>query len=636
MHLLGYWTQLACLLLTLGLSAYALILCWNNDLRCPSWLERGHLLASALLTLGGGVLLAALVERDYSFALVADYTDDFLPLFYRITAFWAGQAGSLYFWAWMTALFCLIFQITPAYARLSQNSKLHFWLFHHGVMAFFLLLLTSYSNPFTEVIPAPHDGNGLNPLLQNPGMIFHPPLLFLGYAGFTIPACLALGQTLAGEFGRTGHWTLVGRPYAVSAWVFLTAGIILGGWWSYMELGWGGYWAWDPVENASLIPWFAGTAVLHTTVLQSRRGVLPRANVFLIGLTLVTCFFATYLVRSGVVESLHAFGKAPIGVPLLLFMIATTIFMPVVIAAGYGNNPAGQGRELAGLASREGMLILAVWALLALGLVVLLGTMWPVISKLWSANTVGLDQTFYNKVCMPFFVIIALLLSVCPWISWQGGVGKARHLALVGATFAGLLVLFYVLGYTKPVALVGAAAGGACLLSLPLLLVTDKAARKLPASLAAHLVHIGLAMMVVGVAFSGPYQEERQVVLKPGETTEVAGFTFKYEGLREFRTDAMAALEATIIVEQDGKLAGSLLPQRRIYQKFPNAYAEASTIFSLGTEVYATLLGAQEDHTASFTLSAHPLVNWLWIGGTIMCLAPFWGIFRGKNRGEQA
>lgn len=635
MHLLGYWTQLACLLLTLGFSAYALILCWNNDPRCPAWLERGHVLVSALLTLGAGVILNALVNRDYSFSLVADYTDNVLPLFYRITAFWAGQAGSLYFWAWMVALCCLVFQATRSYAKLSPGTKLHFWLFHHGVMAFFLLLLTSYSNPFTEIFPVPPDGNGLNPLLQHPGMIFHPPLLFLGYAGFTIPACLALGQTLAGEFGRAGHWTVVGRPYAVSAWVFLTAGIILGGWWSYMELGWGGYWAWDPVENASLIPWFAGTAFLHTAVMQSRRGVLPRVNVFLVGLTLVTCFFATYLVRSGVVESLHAFGRAPIGVPLMLFMIAAVIYLPVGIAAGYGQAREG-GKELSGLASREGLLILAVWALLALGLVVLMGTMWPVISKLWSANTVGLDQSFYNKVCMPFFVVLAMLLCVCPWMSWQGGVGKVKHLSLVVAVFGGLLVGFYLAGYTLLVPLVGMAAGGACLLSLPLLLITDKAARGLPASLSAHLVHIGLALMVVGVAFSGPYQQERQVVLKPGESTDMAGFSFRYETLREYRTDRMAGLEAIIQVSKDDRVLGTLHPERRIYRNFPNAYAEASTIFSLGTEVYATLLGAQEDHTATFTLSTHPLVNWLWVGGTIMCLAPFWGIFRKKRAGEQA
>ncbi|MCA1946243.1 MAG: heme lyase CcmF/NrfE family subunit, partial [Desulfovibrio sp.] len=273
---------------------------------------------------------------------------------------------------------------------------------------------------------------------------------------------------------------------------------------------------------------------------------------------------------------------------------------------------------------------------LALGLVVLMGTMWPVISKLWSANTVGLDQSFYNKVCMPFFVVLAMLLCVCPWMSWQGGVGKVKHLSLVVAVFGGLLVGFYLAGYTLLVPLVGMAAGGACLLSLPLLLITDKAARGLPASLSAHLVHIGLALMVVGVAFSGPYQQERQVVLKPGESTDMAGFSFRYETLREYRTDRMAGLEATIQVSKGDRFMGTLHPERRIYRNFPNAYAEASTIFSLGTEVYATLLGAQEDHTATFTLSTHPLVNWLWVGGTIMCLAPFWGIFRKKRAGEQA
>ena len=283
--------------------------------------EKAAFALAVILSSACLILFNAFARCDFTFQYVADYSATTLPLFYRVTAFWAGQAGSLLFWAWAVTFFCMFFRHSSAYERLADRSRLFYWLFHFGVLAFFLFLLCTWNNPFETASPAPAEGNGLNPLLQNPGMIFHPPLLFLGYAGLLVPALVALVESFSGECSPKESWAVTAGPFLLVAWAFLSAGIILGCWWSYMELGWGGYWAWDPVENASLIPWLLATAFLHTRLAQIHHGTLPRFNTCLVIITAASTFFATYLVRGNVVRSLHAFGGGGIALPLLVFVL---------------------------------------------------------------------------------------------------------------------------------------------------------------------------------------------------------------------------------------------------------------------------------------------------------------------------
>ena len=261
------------------------------------FVEKANLCLTGCYIIASAILIYALASYDFSLVYVASYTDRLLPLFYRITAFWAGQAGSMLFWAFSVAICGGLFQLTRSYKSLTPDTRLWYWVFYLGIMSFFGLILVTWNNPFLMNHAVPQDGNGLNPLLQNPGMIFHPPLLFLGYGGFVIPSCLALAQALSRRQADEAAWTDVARPFTLAAWAMLTAGIVLGGWWAYMELGWGGYWAWDPVENASLIPWLIATAALHTMLIQTRRNKLHGVNVFLMALTTISAFFATYLVR---------------------------------------------------------------------------------------------------------------------------------------------------------------------------------------------------------------------------------------------------------------------------------------------------------------------------------------------------
>lgn len=624
MHLSAYLLLIASLLFALFFAATAAIQLWQGRSTALPWIEKAHLMLTGFMTLSSAVLLYALVNFDFSLVYVASYTDRALPLFYRATAFWAGQAGSMLFWAWSVALFGVIFALTGDYRALSLRTKLWFWLFFLAVMAFFLLILTAWSNPFLAAAPAPTDGNGLNPLLQNPGMIFHPPLLFLGYGGFAIPGCLALAQAMSDGYGREGAWAGIARPFTLTAWLFLTAGIVLGGWWSYMELGWGGYWAWDPVENASLIPWLVSTAFLHTSVIESRRGKLHRVNILLMALTTISAFFATYLVRSGVVDSLHAFGDGGVGRPLLIFILAS-LAVTVAVTLVWRKDDA---RPLSGVDSREGFLVLVAWMLLALSAIILVATMWPVFSKFWVEKPMGLEPAFYNRVCLPLFAGIAMLLAVCPWLGWKGGVRSMPKLLTVLGVMAVVTAMIWY-AYRMPLAALSAGAGAACVAGIIILLSTETHVRRNRASLAAYGVHMGLALMVLGVAFSGPYKIEQDLEIPRDATVKLGKYDLHYVNLYEGEGPGYIFIEAELKVTREGAPVGVLSAQRRLYAKFDRqAYAEAATIFGLGDELYATLLGVNAEGLATIKVSVNPLVNWVWIGGTLMCIAPFLGLRR--------
>lgn len=618
MHLTGYVGLLFSLLAFLFLAAWAGIAAWSDKDESLVMVERGQLFGVGGVIFSSLLLLMALSTRDYSFHYVYNNVDNALSFVYTLTAFWGGREGSLLFWELIIAVSGGIFLFTPGYKVLAPRTRLFFWMFYLTIQAFFLLILTCWSNPFIEMIPAPIDGRGLNPLLRNPGMIFHPPLLFFGFAMYAIPASCALAASIACE---EKSWIKVSRNWNILSWLFLTAGIVLGGWWSYMELGWGGYWAWDPVENASLIPWFAGTAVLHTSIIEARRNALQRTNVFLMAMTFLLCIFSTYLTRSGVIDSLHTFGESAVSAPLFWGQVAfiAAILMVTFMSA----RPIH--RTLSDLVSRQGMLVVTAWALLSLGMVVALGTMWPVISKLWTTKAMGLDANFYNRVCLPFLTMLVLIFAFCPWLGWKGGVRNQTGLFIVAGTLLVALGGFYFTGMTKLLAAVTAASSVAAMVSIVLLFVFNPAMRKTRRSWGAYGIHFGVVLMALGVAFSGPYKIEQEFLMAEGDTIEIGDFRIKYISMAEDSTDELRARATTTLeVYRDGEMLGLMLPDKRIYKNYEQSqFAEVSTIFSLGDEVYSTLLGFTEDERASFKISVNPLVNWVWIGGTIMCVLPF-------------
>ncbi len=596
-------------------------------------------LLTACLAGASGILLHALVVHDFSLVYAADYTDRHLPLFYRITAFWAGQAGSLLFWALCCAVCGTLFQFGRAYRTLSVATRSRYQVFYLGIMAFFCLLLITWSNPFLVYAPhPPADGNGMNPLLQNPGMIFHPPLLFMGYAGFLVPGCLALACAFE-RSGEASPWSEAVRSFFIVAWALLTAGIVLGAWWAYMELGWGGYWAWDPVENASLLPWLIATAALHTMVLEQRRDKLHGVNVLLTGLTTIAALFGTYLTRSGVVQSVHAFGDGGVGTPLLLcvaVLLATTL-----IAARAARRP--EAAPPAGLESREGFVILTSWLSAALTIIILLATLWPVLTALWNGaapagaqpsaheveGAVGLTQDFYNLVCLPLFAVLIVLMAACPHLAWKGGLRDKLGAAVAAGVFCLSVAVLWLADYREPTALLASGAACAVLAGSVLHIIRNRGDRR---SLCASFVHAGIALMALGIAFSGPYKTEVRVALAKGESVTLGN---RHVTLRELFTGNgpdHRFLEALLEVRRGEQLEGTVAPQQRIYFKRQGmTFAEAAVLPSPGREFYAALLGLDDRERAVLNLSLHPLVNWIWIGGVIVCLAPLF-MLGGRKR----
>jgi len=615
MYLFAHGAMLLALLLSVLGAGLACIEAWTERGKALPWLERLNMSSVILVTFASAILLRALVSRDFTLSYVTQYTDSTLPLFYTITAFWAGQAGSLLFWALVMGAASILFLFSNTYQKLNPKTKLYFWMFFLPVQAFFLLLLTGPSSPFVTLVTPPVDGQGLNPLLRNFGMVLHPPLLFIGYAGFTIPACLALASTMTGE---RRLWVEGAHNWNVASWSLLTSGILLGGWWAYMELGWGGYWAWDPVENASLIPWFSATAFLHTSIIERRFGALPRTNVFLACLTLLLCIFATYLVRSGVVESLHAFGEGGVALPLIL---AISFGMIVSVAVALAR-PVGEGSSLPNLDSKQGMVVLLVWLLMLLGAIVLMGTLWPVLSQLWETNPVGVNQGFYNTICLPLFTAMAMLLALAPWLGWKGGFWKPKVAMIPVAAWICVFVIGFWLGVRPLLAVTAVGAAVAVAVSVVLLAVLQPKASRSRAFLSSHGSHLLFAVLVLGVAVSGPFQKTHEVPLSPGEKFSFGGYVFEYTKLRTEKKTELAIEEAVITVSKDGQRLGELTPQRRLYRNYDHPNSEVSTLFSLGDELYATIHDIEGERVQPLKVSINPMVNWVWIGSLGITLLP--------------
>ncbi len=623
MAIFSYICLLIAFIAAFGAGCLALMQLWEEQGNMLVLVRRAHWLVTVCLLLASAGLLHVLFWQDYSVEYVASYTDRVLPMFYRLTAFWAGQPGSMLFWALATALAGTFY--APLCARQTLQTSLWYWAFFYGIMAFFCLILTGWSNPFIMIAPAPPDGQGLNPLLQNPGMIFHPPLLLLGYAGFTIPACLGLAQLLAPDSSNP-VWFRQSQSFWLLSWIFLTAGIVLGAWWAYMELGWGGYWAWDPVENASLIPWLLATAAIHVLAITRASGKLNRAAVCLMALAVAGAFFATYLTRSGVIQSVHAFGDGGVGTPLLVFILANVFF---ALAIPLFSKPSGP--ELATPLSREGALILTAWILLALVAIISLATMWPVISKLWTSAAQGLDASFYNRVCLPLGVALLLVLGVCMSLGWQGGIRKRSPLAVAICVFGAAICAFWALGYQKPLPLAASSAALAvfCAMLVRAININIFQHRQRLAAIGAH---IGFAVLCLGVSFSGPYALEKEMLLGPGQSEELAGYVITLKSVEEGERPGYNFLQAVLNASQDQKPLGILKPERRIYEKFGDMqFSEVDVMVGLGEDLYASLLGMDEEHRVLVKISLEPLVNWIWIGGALMCLLPLAGIGARKS-----
>jgi len=594
---------------------------------------------AALLTAASGALIAALLNNEFSNAYVASYTERALPFGYKLAAFWAGQEGSLLLWAWLLAVMAVIFAIV----RRRDTG-----LFAAGALApvaaillFFSMLMLFAANPFrpAEVVPA--DGHGLNPMLQDPAMIAHPPMLFLGYAGYAFPFALMIGALVAGR--KDNDWLAALRPWAIVSWLFLSIGILLGAQWAYVELGWGGYWAWDPVENASLLPWLTGTALLHSIMVQQHRGMFRKWNAFLIAVTFVLCVFGSYLTRSGVIQSVHAFGQSIIGTFFLAFLAVLAIVSAAVIAWRWPLLKPDRGLE--GLVGREGFFLATNVLLLGMTLITLIGTIFPIISRVIASQEVTVGPPFYNKVVAPLGLLLVGLMAVGPLLSY--GADAAKKLAksiVIPAILAGLVVtgLWVWQGVHNGWALL---AGAIATLGIAAVLIdlfkglrrrVSETGEKPAVALVklidsthrrygGQTVHIGILMIALGVIGSSLFAVSDTPQLRPGESATVGGQKITFVKLDEKRFANYTAVEAEVILTTPAGKTSTLRPQRRFYDKSEQPNSEVAIESQLRRDVYVNLAGWEGGGAVTaIQVIVNPLVSLLWTGGLVLSIG---GVF---------
>jgi cytochrome c-type biogenesis protein CcmF len=540
---------------------------------------------AALMVTAFAILEAAFLRSDFSYALVAEGSSTDTPGFYKVTAVWATQDGSLLLWATLLALF------SSAVLFLTRRSLREIAPYATAVLGavagFFLLLMVAWENPFDTLAVPPAEGAGLNPLLRHPAMMIHPPMLYTGYVGFSIPFAFAIGALITRRTGA--DWIRATRRFALVAWTFLGTGIMLGALWSYTELGWGGYWGWDPVENASLMPWLVGTAFLHSIMVQEKRGMLKVWNVSLICGTFALALLGTFLVRSGILESIHAFGASTIGVQFLVF-----ICLVVGLSAGLilWRLPDLRSRaRLDSLLSREAFFLLNNLVLVALALVILWGTFFPLISEALTGREASVGPPWFNRLTTPLALVLVLLAGIGPVLTWRRVTARSLVRILRVPLLATAVALVALLAFTEAGKSVPSLAMF-CFVAFVLSVVVQEfwrgaSARRVmtgeswPRALArltgrnrrrygGYLVHAGIAVLFLGVAGSSAFLEQRDVRLSPGDTIEVGDYRVTYReptaklGGDSAGTGAPISLGAVLDVRK-GDETFTLRPTRNYY-----------------------------------------------------------------------
>jgi cytochrome c-type biogenesis protein CcmF len=625
------------LLLTLIAACYAAVVGVVGAVRNrPNAIRsaEGALQATAVtMTVAGGALLWALFQKDFSIEYVSQYTSRDLSVFYTLGAFWAGQAGSLLLWAWMLGVAGAILVVRNRF----KNRVLMPWIVPVMaiVTAFFALLATFYANAFTR-IPAPADGQGLNPLLQNYGQWVHPLALYAGWVAFTVPFAFAMAALITGHTGD--DWIRNSRKWALWGWILLTAGILFGARWAYVELGWGGYWAWDPVENASLLPWLTATAFLHAMVVQEKRGMMKVWNVALITATFALSIFGTFLTRSGVISSVHAFAESTmgpllIGFTMLIVLVATLLTvwrLPELRAkSGYGS-----------LASRETSFLITNLLLVGMTVVVFWGTVYPLVAKATKGTEVAVGPPFFERLMAPLAVLLMVVVGACPLLAWRHA--DARHLKrnFKAPLTVGLLTLVALLVVSR-----GRQLGLTLVLAISaftLTTVVEELRRGLNARRSVHgesfglavrnlfaltprryggpIVHAGMIVLLVGIALNVAFKQGSEATLKVGETSQAGGYTVTFTDLTFQQADTRFALIGTFEVRDPSGDVHTIEAQQVTYNDQQNV-TEVGIDAALGADLYVVMNNADPGgQVATVQFFVEPGVFWLWLGMVIVVL----------------
>ncbi len=597
---------------------------WRREARWTEVARRVGMVMAPLLTLAVLVLEIALLTDDFRLIYVAQVSRRTQPLFLKLTALWGGQNGSLLFWSWLMSLFL--------FAAMARADRVPRALLPYvtGILlltqTFFLFLNRFFANPF-EIFPVP------------PGMIAHPPLLYLGFVGFTVPYAITMAALLAGQ--RDESWLRLLRRWTLVAWLFLSLGLLVGARWAYDVLGWGGYWGWDPVENAALLPWLIGTAFLHSVMVQERRGMLKAWTALLIILTYALVILGTFITRTGVIASVHAFARSDIGVPFLVYVALVLVGSLALLAARWDLLRAENRVE--SWLSRETFFLLNNWLFLGIAFAVFWGTFYPIFSELLFNEKLTVGPPYYHQVTGPMFGALYLLMGVIPFIRWRRTPGASLRLSVGSSLLAalGAAALAAAAGVHHPWALLGfglcAFAGWGTLLDYGLGVVARRRAtgEPWPVALArlvarnqrrygGYLIHLGVVLIGMGVVGSQFYQQETQRTLGLGDALSFGGYRLVYQGIRQYTPAAepdVVVTEAWVrTYDRSGRLLADLYPYVLQYDTGETLTPPALRA-TLKEDLYLLLSGWVEGgNRATFKVFINPLVSWIWIGGVVLIL----------------
>ncbi len=589
-------------------------------MRAAPALAFGQLIA---LVGAAGALVWASVVSDFSVANVAENSHSLKPLLYRITGTWGNHEGSILLWALILAV------CGAAVAAFGGNLPTALRARVIGVLGFtscgFLLFALLESNPFLRVWPPPIDGQGMNPLLQDPGLAFHPPILYSGYVGFAVPFAFAVAALIEGRIDAAwGRWV---RPWALTAWCFLTCGIALGSWWAYYELGWGGYWFWDPVENASLMPWLTGTALVHSAIVVEKREALKVWTVLLAIGTFAFSLSGTFMVRSGILNSVHSFANDPARGVFILVLLALVIGTALALFAWRAPRllPTGIFAPL----SREGALVLNNILLCSIAAVVFTGTTYPLFAQLLAGAQISVGAPFFNAAVLPLAIPLFVVMVIGPMLSWKRAALAPALIRLWWVALAALAVgvfatfhtaIFPALGFAASVWLIlGAFVDIIARVRLFRLPLATSLARLGGIPLAAWggaIAHAGMGITVAGIAGMA-IAEHRIVAIAAGETVDLGGYRWTLEDLRDAPGPNYSARLADIRVTRDGRVIAVMSPGRRSYPLQRTTTTETAIRTNLLRDLYA-VLGEERDGKAVLRLHVNYLAPWIWLGALVM------------------
>jgi len=583
------------------------------------------------------VLAIGFATDDYSVQYIWQFSNRDMDLIYKITAIWGGMDGSMLLWAGMLAVMGAL----VAWNSRKQSRLLMPWVLAviNSSSMFFLTITLFLTNPFRYIRAdfIPPDGNGLNPLLQNPYMAVHPPTLYLGFTTLSVPFAFCMGALLSGQISN--EWIRLTRRWTLIGWGFLTAGIVLGGHWAYLELGWGGFWAWDPVENSSFLPWLTATAFLHSVMVQERKNMLKIWNIWLVTLTYGLTVFGTFLTRSGVVQSVHAFASTDIGWVFLVYL--AFLFLLTAGMIWYRRAELRSERKIESVLSRESAFLVNNLIFLSITFAVFWGVMFPVFSE-WLGDKKSIGQPFFNAINVPLFLLMILMMGVGPLIAWRKADPKRLLNTLIWPLLGGLalaLVLVWggVPGFYPPLAY------GLCFFVLLAIgvemhrgLRVQRAASGENGSLVGdtgvmlrshrsryggYLVHVGVLVVSVAITASMAHKTEQEFTLLPGESFEIGRYLITLDGMKEIENPNYVALhaDATVTIAKSGKFDTVLSPELRRYKRSQETTTEVALRMSLRDDLYLILAGVAEDgNRAAMKVFINPLQVWLWFGALIM------------------